>query len=98
MNTELKNLLDELEVVNKKAGEILTKIHFVNDGYHYRVEFWHYGSHWDREYPNEYEAKQAALRCYCADEEGFATLHTNNPDILNDEEFDWGEVKLEFEE
>jgi len=98
MNIELKNLLAELDVVNKKAEEILTKIHYINDGYHYRVEFWRYGSHWDRTYPNEYEAKEAALRCYCADEEGFATLHTNNPDLLNDEEFDWGEVELKFEE
>ena len=98
MNKELKKLLDEFSIAEKRVNEILTAIHNVEDGYHYRVEFWRYGRHWDKEYKNEYDAKNAALRCYFSDEEGFATLHTNNPDILNDEEFDWGEVKVEFED
>ena len=98
MNTELNKLIAELAFLQNKISETQLKIDSVNDGFHYRIEFHRYGRHFERIFTNEYSAKNAALRCYCADNEGYATLYTNNPDLLNDEEFDWGDVSLEYEE
>lgn len=97
-NKTIEALVAELDALREREITIKNEIQNIKDGFHYRVSHSQFGHKWDSVFNNYYTAKQDALTCYCADYEGYAVLHTNNPDILNDEDTDWGDVHVEFEE
>lgn len=96
MKKELKELVAERRKVQAQYAIVNQKIHRIQDGYHYRAEYSQFENHWQEEYPNEVVALDNVMRCYCADIEGYATLYTNNPELIESER-DWGDVDIVWE-
>ena len=97
MDAHLEKLVSTFKNLQKSADEAYNAIAQYHDGFHYRLHYCQYGNVWDddRVY-NEFIALQDAMRCYCADYEGFATIFTNNP-ALFDEDLDLGDVRVKWE-
>ena len=97
-NSMLEFLVKEYNVLEGEAMKVYRQIEDFSDGYHYRIEYCQFGNKWEECPRNEYIAKKHTSRCVSADIEGFATLYTNNPAILEDDEYHWGDVEIRFEE
>jgi len=97
-NVQLNTLIAEYQALEKALKAKRNVISQFADGYHYRLVYHRYGNQWEETVLNSFEAVERAMRCYCADYEGSCDLYTNNESLINDENRDWGDIHIHFEQ